>query len=70
MDEEDYGRYSDVVLVFEEDEGIVTTGVYDARDGWSDARNGGELFGVTHWIYLPKPPSPREPIPAQDEGER
>lgn len=57
MDEADYGRYSNRVLAFDEDEACQIVAVYDGRkDEWSDARNGGELFGVTHWKPLDKDP--------------
>jgi hypothetical protein len=57
MDESDFGRYSDPVLIFDEDEAVITAGVYDGqKQEWSDARNGGEMFGVTHWMPLPAPP--------------
>jgi len=66
MDEEDYGRYSNPVMIFEEDEAIVTTAVYDAKlDEWSDARNGGQFFGVTHWRKCPAPPVVEEDAPKE-----
>jgi Protein of unknown function (DUF551) len=57
MEEDEYGRYSEPVFVFDEDEATVTTAVYDGqKHEWLDARNGGQMFGVTHWMPLPEPP--------------
>lgn len=57
MDEEDYGRFSEPVLVFDESYGRSLVAAYDGRkDKWnSDA--GDVLRDITHWQPLPSPPT-------------
>jgi hypothetical protein len=57
MDEEDYGRFSDPVLVFDEDMASVLRATYDGKNKeWSDSTDADILHGVTHWMPLPAPP--------------
>lgn len=54
MDEEDYGRFSDPVLVFDEDMATVLRAIYDGKKAeWSDATDADILHGVTRWQPLP-----------------
>jgi Protein of unknown function (DUF551) len=56
MDEEDYGRFSNPVLVFDEDYGRALVAVFDGRKVKWEADNGDKLRGVTHWMSLPASP--------------
>jgi hypothetical protein len=68
MDESDYGRYSQAVIVFDEDEAAITSAVYDGRkQEWTDARNGGEMFGITHWRTILEPLSAPKPAATEEK---
>ena len=56
MDEDDYGRFSDQVIVFDEDYGRSLIASFDGRKHKWDADNGDILRGVTHWMPLPEEP--------------
>jgi hypothetical protein len=58
MDESEYDRYSDPVMVFDEDDAAIAVACYDGeKKEWADARNGGVMLGVTLWMPLPAPPT-------------
>jgi hypothetical protein len=55
LEEEDYGRFSHPVLVFDEDNVAVLRAFRD-RDEWIEASTDTILHGITHWQPLPAPP--------------
>lgn len=60
MDEEDYGRFSERLLIFDEMRAEWICGGYDGKQNkWQDDA-GDELFDVTHWQPLPAPPTESE----------
>jgi hypothetical protein len=56
LDEEDYGRYSDPVLVFDEMCGRALVAGFDGREKKWIGDDGDILYDVTHWMPLPEPP--------------
>lgn len=56
MDEEDYGRYTDPLLVFDEDNADWFKAQFDSKKNlWTDCESGKELHGVTHWMEVTEP---------------
>jgi len=60
MDEEDFGRYSDPVLVWDEMDGRALVAGYDGRKKEWTADSGDTLHDVTHWMPLPEAPKTAE----------
>ncbi len=57
MEPDEFGHYSDPVLVYDEGRCDVLVGAYDAKKfRWNEVHCGEHLEDVTHWQPLPAPP--------------